>query len=74
MVPPNVFRLRPDSPRTFGVDVSRDLQIHVVIDGEIVSSVGEIQTSGIVIAESRHQNTAGVTVGDREESKGDGQR
>ena len=37
MVPPDIFRLRPNGPCTAGIDISRDLQVHVVADGEVVS-------------------------------------
>ena len=40
MVTPDVFRLRPNCPGSFGVYIAHDLQVHVVIDGKIVSSVG----------------------------------
>ena len=74
MVAPYIFRLGTQRPSTFGVDVTEDLHVHIIVDGEIDTTVAEVQTSGEVITKSRHDDSAGIGVGNREEAEGDCQR
>ena len=39
MITPYIFRLRADGPRTFGVYIAYNLQIHVIVDREVITAV-----------------------------------
>lgn len=43
----DVCRLSVESPRTFGVDLSGEGQVDVVVDGKVVTSVAQIETSAV---------------------------
>ncbi len=73
MIPPDIFTLRPDGPSSFRIDIRRHLQIQVVIDSEVVSQIIKIQTPSVVVAIGRHDQTARVLLGDREEAERDSQ-
>ena len=45
------------SPGTFGVNFACESQVHVVAYSEIVTTVTEVETAVIVIAERWHYNT-----------------
>ena len=69
-----VVACRRKSPRTLGVDFSQQFQIPLVADGEIISTVTEIETAVALITIGRHNETAAVALGEREESVWDTQR
>ena len=42
------------APRAFGVYLTEKFQVHLVADGEIVSSVAQIESAGALVAVCRH--------------------
>ena len=42
LIPPNIFRLRPYRPCAAGVDIACNLQIHIVIDGKVITQPAQV--------------------------------
>ena len=56
------------APRTLGVDIGQNLEIHVVVDSKVVSALAEIETAFGLIAIGRHDKTALITMREGEET------
>ena len=69
LVPLDVPRLGIDSPCTFGVDVAGYLQVHVVVDSPVVAQPFQEQSSLVLVAERRHDQSGGIRLCEREESE-----
>ena len=69
-----VVGLRRNTPRTLGVDFAQHFGIEEVAHGKIISSITQVKASGGLIAISGHDDTAGITAGEGEESVRNGQR
>ena len=53
----DISRLGVQRPRTFGIDIAGDLQIHVIVDSPVVTESFQVQTTVILIAVSRHNES-----------------
>ena len=62
------------APRTFRVDLTQQLQVHLVADGKVVTAVAQIKTFFHLVAIGRHNQSATITLGKGEEAVRDGQR
>ena len=56
------------SPASLGVDLSEQLQIHLIADGEIISSVAQIESLRHLVTISRHDKSTAIALCKREES------
>ena len=61
-----------ESPGAFGVDFAHELQVHLVADGKVVAAVAQVEAARGLVAVGRHDETAGVALGEGEEAVGDG--
>ena len=62
--------LSPNAPRTFREDFSRQLQVPVVVDGEIVTTVAQVETTRTLVAIARHDEARTIGVCERKIGKG----
>ena len=63
-----------DTPGTLGIDFAQQFQIPFIIHGEVISAITQIEASCRFVAIGRHDETAAVALGEREESVWDGKR
>ena len=63
-----------ESPRTLGVDFAQEFQVPFVVDGKIISTISQIESSVALIAISRHDKTAAIALGKGEETIRNGER
>ena len=63
-----------ECPRAFGVNLAQHFGIDVVVDGEVVAAVAQIEAAGGLVAVGRHDESAAVLALKGEEAIGDGQR
>ena len=70
----HVVGLRTQGPRAFREDVSTQLQVHLVADGEVITSVHQTEAAAGVIHIGRHQEAGLVTAGEGKEEERYGQR
>ena len=61
-------------PRAFGIDVTSELEVHLVTDGKIVAAFAQIESSRGLVTIGRHDETAGIALGKGEEAIGNGKR
>ena len=69
-----VIGLGREAPRTFRENFSQHLQVHIIIDGKVVPTVTQIETTIHFITESRHNETGRITAIKRKETKRNGYR
>ena len=69
-----VVRGSRQAPRALRVDLAEQLQVHLVANGKVVATVTQVESAGTLIAVGRHDEAAGVALGEREETIGNGQR
>ena len=74
LIPLPVRTLCRKRPRTLRIDVSQHLDIHIIIDGKVITAVTEIETAVHLITVGRHDKTAAVLTLEREETIGQSQR
>ena len=60
------------SPRALGVDFAQYLEVYLVVDGQVVSSVAEIETACHLVAIGRHDDSRRIAFGKGEEAVGYG--
>ena len=70
----HIVRLHIQRPRTFREDIRPQLQVHLVTDGEVISTVRQTEATIGVIHIGRHQKTGLVTARKREKEKWNGKR
>ena len=61
-------------PGPFGIYLARKRQIHIVVDGKIISSIVEVEAPLHLVAVRRHDNARGVGLGEGEEGEGEDNR
>ena len=52
-----VGRCRPQAPRAFCIDFAGKCEVDIIVDGEIIAAVAEIEASVVVVTERRHDDT-----------------
>ena len=60
------------SPRAEGIDISGNRKVEIVTEYEIHTRVARVKTSGLLLAESRHEHSGGALRLLRDESEGEG--
>ena len=70
----HVIALRIQRPRTFGEDVAAHFQVHLVADGEVISTVGQTESAAGVVHIGRHQESRRIAAGEGEEEERHRQR
>ncbi|EJX09266.1 hypothetical protein EVA_02626 [gut metagenome] len=61
------------SPRTLGIDFAQHLHVHIVVDGEVVAPVAQVEAADGLVAIDRHDEAARVALVEGEETVGDGE-
>ena len=69
-----VVHLAAQAPGALRVDFAQGLEVHIVVDGEIVAAIAQIETANRFIAKGGNDETRGVFLVYREESIGNGKR
>ena len=69
-----VGRRRIGLPRAFGVDAAREAQVDVVVDGEVVAAVAQVESAGRLVAVAGHEEARRVAAAEGEEAERYGQR
>ena len=63
-----------ESPGAFGVDLAAQGEVDVVVDGEVVSAVAQVESLVVVFAERREDDAARILFGEWEIAERQGQR
>ena len=69
-----VVHLAAQSPGALRVDFAQGLEVHVVVDGEVVAAVAQVETANRFVAKGGHNKARRVFLGHPEESEGHEQR
>ena len=64
---------RGHAPRPFGVDFAQQFQVPLVAYGKIISTVSQVEAPIALVAIGRHDESAGIALGEGEETIGNGQ-
>ena len=64
----SVVRRCSQAPRAFRIDFANQLQVDLIIDGKIVTTITQVETSLHLITVSRHDQTTGVAFRKGEEA------
>ena len=63
-----IVACRRKSPRSLGIDFSEEFQVPLVTHGKIITTIPEIESARTLITVCRHDETAAVALGEREET------
>ena len=53
-----IVRGSREAPRAFGIDFTYQLQVHLIVDGKIVTTIAQIETTLGLITIGRHDESA----------------
>ena len=67
----DVVRGCRQAPRALGIDLAQQLQVHLIRDGKVITTIAQVEATTGLIAIGRHDQTTAIVLGEGEEAVGD---